>query len=280
MFDNMYGEAVSLSDDDVQIILQDLIDHYGYDFTSYSKASLKRRIVRLISNDRFLSFAEFRFRLKNDADYLIRFVEEITVNVTEMFRDVTFYKSLREEVLPVLATKPIIRIWHAGCSTGEEVYSMAILLAEAKLLEKSLLYATDINPAVLEKVRLGMFPIAQMKQYSENYIASGGKKDFSSYYTAQYNAAKFDESLGKRIVLATHNLVSDGSFNEFQLILCRNVMIYFDKPLQDRALRLFYNSLEMLGFLALGSKETLKFTDISSMFRQVENKEKIWRKIK
>jgi chemotaxis protein methyltransferase CheR len=173
----------------------------------------------------------------------------------------------------------MIRIWHAGCSTGEEVYSMAIMLHESNLFQKSLLYATDINPAVLENVRKGIFPLSQMKQYSENYILSGGKHDFSSYYTAQYSAAKFNEMFGKKIVLATHNLVSDGSFNEFQLIVCRNVMIYFDKPLQDRVLHLFYDSLEPLGYLALGSRETLKFTDIEKKFRQIENKEKIWRKV-
>jgi chemotaxis protein methyltransferase CheR len=263
----------------LELILQDLIDLYGYDFTNYSKASLKRRVVRLMSQDRFLSFAEFRFKIRDDTTYFTRFVEQITVNVTEMFRDVNFYKALREEILPVLATWPMIRIWHAGCSTGEEVYSMAILLHEANLLSKSLIYATDINPAVLEKVRAGIFPLSQMKQYSENYIFSGGKKDFSSYYSAQYNSAKFDDMLGKKIVLATHNLVSDGSFNEFQLILCRNVMIYFDKPLQDRALHLFYDSLEVLGYLALGSKETLKFTPMAEKFRQLESKEKIWRKM-
>lgn len=271
--------GIQLSDEELEIILSDLVDVYGYDFTNYSRASLKRRIIRLIANDRFLSFAEFRYRVKTDKEYFNRFVEQITVNVTEMFRDVSFYKTLREQILPVLATWPLIRVWHAGCSTGEEVYSMAILLQEAGLLKKSLLYATDINPAVLEKVRSGIFPMSQMKQYSENYILSGGKKDFSSYYTAQYSSAKFDESLGKKIVLATHNLVSDGSFNEFQLIVCRNVMIYFDKPLQDRVLHLFYDSLEMLGFLALGSKETMKFTEVHHKFRQVENKEKIWRKI-
>jgi chemotaxis protein methyltransferase CheR len=173
----------------------------------------------------------------------------------------------------------LIRIWHAGCSSGEEVYSMAIILKEANLLHKSLLYATDISPAMLEKVRSGLFPMTQMKLYSENYMQSGGTRDFSSYYTAQYEYAKFDEQLSKRIVLATHNLVSDGSFNEFQLILCRNVMIYFDKPLQDRVLHLFYESLELLGYLALGSKETLKFTDVAGCFKQVENKERIWRKI-
>lgn len=270
---------IQLWDEEVDLILNDVIDLYGYDFTNYSRASLKRRINRLISNDRFLSVAEFRYRLLNDKDYFKRFVEEITVNVTEMFRDVTFYKTLRQQVLPILATWPLIRIWHAGCSTGEEVYSMAILLHEANLLNKSLLYATDINPAVLQKVRQGVFPLSQMKQYSENYILSGGNRDFSSYYTAQYDSVKFDDYLGKKIVLATHNLVSDGSFNEFQLIMCRNVMIYFDKPLQDKVLHLFYDSLEMLGFLALGSKETLKFTGIHKNFQQLENKEKIWRKI-
>lgn len=275
----MSTTGIELSDPQIEIILTDLIDLYGYDFTHYSRASLKRRISRMISNDRLLSFAEFRFRLKDDNEYFQSFIEHITVNVTEMFRDVTFYKTLREDVLPVLATWPMIRIWHAGCSTGEEVYSMTIMLHEAGLLHKSVLYATDINPAVLEKVRHGIFPLAQMKQYSENYILSGGRRDFSSYYTAQYNAAKFDDFLGKKIVLATHNLVSDGTFNEFQLILCRNVMIYFDKPLQDRALHLFYDSLEILGYLALGSKETLKFTDIALKFKQFDSREKIWRKM-
>jgi chemotaxis protein methyltransferase CheR len=275
----MQHDGIQLSDEDVETILSDLMDLYGYDFTNYSRASMKRRVIRLIANDRFPSFAEFRYRVRSDQEYLQRFVEQITVNVTEMFRDVSFYKTIREQILPVLATWPMIRIWHAGCSTGEEVYSMAIMLHEANLFKKSLLYATDINPAVLENVRKGIFPLSQMKQYSENYILSGGKHDFSSYYTAQYNAAKFNETFGKKIVLATHNLVSDGSFNEFQLIVCRNVMIYFDKPLQDRVLHLFYDSLEPLGYLALGSRETLKFTDIEKKFRQIENREKIWRKV-
>jgi len=269
-----------ISEQDLGSVLYDVVELYGYDFTNYSRASLRRRISRLMVKDRFLSFAEFRYRLRTDKSYFKRFVEEITVNVTEMFRDPAFYKALREEVLPVLATYPVIRIWHAGCASGEEVYSMAILLHEANLLKKSLLYATDINPTVLEKVRHGIYPISQMKQYSENYILSGGKQDFSAYYTAQYDSAKFDESLSKRIVLATHNLVSDRSFNEFQLILCRNVMIYFDKPFQDRAVHLFYESLEMFGYLALGAKETLRFTELNKNFRQLENKERVWKKIK
>ena len=171
----MLGDsAIQLSDDDVELVLRDIHELYGYDFTNYSRASLKRRINRLITADRFASFAEFRYRVRSDKEYFTRFVEQITVNVTEMFRDVSFYKTLREQILPMLATRPMIRIWHAGCSTGEEVYSMAILLHEADLLKKSLLYATDINPAVLTQVRDGIFPMSQMKQYSENYTLSGG----------------------------------------------------------------------------------------------------------
>ncbi|TLV03247.1 CheR family methyltransferase [Dyadobacter luticola] len=267
-----------IEDEDIDLLLNDLFDLYGYDFTSYSRASLKRRIVRLCSLDKFPSFAELRYRVKNDPDYLKRFVEEITVNVTEMFRDPSFYKSLRDDILPILGTKPFIRIWHAGCSTGEEVYSMAILLKEAGLLKKSLLYATDLNPSVLEKVRKGIFPLNQMKQYSENYIASGGKKDFSTYYTANYGQAKLDRDLSEKIIISTHNLVSDSSFNEFDLILCRNVLIYFDKNLQDRVLNLFDASLGSLGYLALGTKETLKFSAIQNKFKQI-NREKIWKKI-
>ncbi|RYG04153.1 MAG: protein-glutamate O-methyltransferase CheR [Chitinophagaceae bacterium] len=268
-----------VTDDDVELLLSDLLELYGYDFTEYSRASIKRRINRLFVIDRFPSIAEFRYRLVSDQDYLRRMVEEITVNVTEMFRDPIFYKTLREEVLPILATHPFIRIWHAGCSTGEEVYSMAILLQEANLLHKSLLYATDINPLVLEKLKKGIFPLRQMKQYSENYIASGGKQEFSSYYTAKYDHAKFDENLSRKMIVSTHNLVSDRSFNEFQLILCRNVMIYFDKELQDKTLTLFDDSLEKLGFLALGSKENLKFSVVAKKYMQLENKERIWRKI-
>jgi chemotaxis protein methyltransferase CheR len=272
-------EKNMVTDEDVDNLLCDLLEVHGYDFTEYSKASIKRRLNRLFILDRFPSIAEFRYRLISDQDYLRRIVEEITVNVTEMFRDPVFYRTLREEVLPVLATHPFIRIWHAGCSTGEEVYSMAIILQEANLLQKSLLYATDINPLVVEKLRKGIFPIRHMKQYSENYILSGGKRDFSDYYTAKYDLAKFDETLSRRMISSTHNLVSDRSFNEFQLIMCRNVMIYFDKDLQDKTLTLFDESLEKLGFLALGSKENLKFSIVAKKYLQLDNKEKIWRKV-
>ena len=268
-----------IEEEEVDLLLNDLYELHGYDFTHYSRASLKRRINRLWTLDKFPSFAELRYRVKSDMDYIKRFVEELTVNVTEMFRDPQFYKMLRTEVMPALSAKPFIRIWHAGCSTGEEVFSMAILLREARLLHKSLLYATDLNPEVLEAARKGIFALAPMKQYSENYILSGGTTDFSSYYTAQYSRVKFKEDLAEKMVFSTHNLVSDGSFNEFDLILCRNVLIYFDKALQERVLTLFDESLGPLSYLALGAKETLKFSTIQSKFKQVEN-EKIWRKIK
>ncbi|MDH7461098.1 protein-glutamate O-methyltransferase CheR [Chitinophagaceae bacterium 26-R-25] len=271
-------ETQMVSDSEMELLISDILSIYGYDFTDYSRASLKRRLNRIYTLDKFPSFAEFRYRIKNDAAYFSRLVEEITVNVTEMFRDPSFYKTLKEEVLPILATKPLIRIWHAGCSTGEEVYSMAIMLEEANLLQKSLLYATDLNPAVLERLKKGIFPLSQIKQYSENYILSGGRNDFSKYYTAKYDLAKFDENLKKKMIISTHNLVSDRSFNEFQLILCRNVLIYFDKPLQDKALTLFDESLENLGFLALGAKENLKFSPVARKYKQMVNKEKIWRK--
>lgn len=268
-----------VGDEEVEMLLKDLIDLYGYDFTDYSRASLKRRVNRFFILGRFPSFAELRYTLQYKPEFLKEFIEQITVNVTEMFRDPSFYRILREEVLPRLGTYPMIRIWHAGCSTGEEVYSMAILLQELNLYHKSLLYATDINPTVLEKGMKGIFPLSQMKKYSESYQLSGGKREFSQYYSANYDFAKFDESLRQKMVFSTHNLVSDRSFNEFQLILCRNVLIYFDKDLQSKVFQLFDESLEHLGYLALGTKETLRFSSIASRFKKMDNTEKIWRKI-
>ncbi|MBV9962018.1 MAG: protein-glutamate O-methyltransferase CheR [Parafilimonas sp.] len=271
-------QANFIKDDEVELLIDELAQHYGYDFTNYTRASLKRRVNRLLVIDRLPSFAELYYRIKNDGNYLSHVVESLTVNVTEMFRDPLVFKMIREAVLPVLATHPFIRIWHAGCATGEEVYSMAILLDEANLLNKSLIYATDLNPSVIENIQKGIFPLSRMQQYSENYIASGGKKDFSSFYTAQYGWAKFNQRLKQKMIAAMHNLVSDTSFNEFQLIFCRNVLIYFDKTLQDKVLKLFDDSLERLGFLVLGSKENLRFSPIATKFTQVQ-KEKIWRKI-
>jgi chemotaxis protein methyltransferase CheR len=264
---------------ELELLIAELFEKYGYDFTNYARASLKRRLDRLLVVDQFPSFAEFIYKVKNDVDYLAHVVQELTVNVTEMFRDPSVFQTIRKHLLPLLATHPIIRVWHAGCSTGEEVYSMAILLEEANLLHKSLLYATDINASVIENIKKGIFPMSHMKEYSENYISSGGKKDFSTYYTAMYDWAKFDEKFKSRMIVATHNLVSDRSFNEFQLIFCRNVLIYFDKALQDKVLTLFDDSLEKLGWLVLGSKENLRFSPIARKYTQLENNEKIWRKM-
>ncbi len=271
-------EPSIVKDEEVEFLIKDVHELYGYDFSQYSRASFKRRINRICLIDKFTSYAELRYTIVNDPEYFKRFVEEITVNVTEMFRDPSFFKSLRENILPQLGTYPLIRIWVAGCSTGEEAYSIAILLKEANLYHKSLIYGTDINPSVLEKARAGVFPIQQMKLYTENYILSGGKKDFSDYYTANYDSVKFDKSLQEKLILSTHNLVSDSSFNSFQLIICRNVLIYFDKGLQERVFRLFDESLENLGFLALGSKETLRFSKLDQNFHQVDD-QKIWKKV-
>ncbi|MCJ8154395.1 protein-glutamate O-methyltransferase CheR [Chryseobacterium sp. SSA4.19] len=271
-------EPSIVKDDEVEYLIKDVYDRYGYDFSEYSRASFKRRINRICLIDRFTSFAELRYTVINDPEYLKRFIEEITVNVTEMFRDPQFFKALREKILPQLGTYPLIRIWVAGCSTGEEAYSMAILLKEANLYHKSLIYGTDLNPSVLEKARSGVFPLHQMKLYSENYMLSGGTKDFSDYYTANYDSVRFDKSLQQKLILSTHNLVSDSSFNSFQLIICRNVLIYFDRGLQERVFRLFDNSLENLGFLALGAKETLRFSKLDKNFHQIDD-QRIWKKL-
>lgn len=264
-------------DSDIETLLSDILEVYGYDFTGYSRASLKRRIVRLYEIDRFVSFAEFRYQIRNETSYFKRFLEEVTINVTEMFRDPGFYRNLREEILPRLGTYPLIRIWVAGCSTGEEAYSIAVILKEMKLLHKALIYATDINAAVLENAKQAMIPLSKLKLYTENYIASGGTEQFSDYYTANYSLGKLNDDLKSKIIFSTHNLVTDNSFNEFQLILCRNVLIYFDRELQSQVLELFDASLEKFGYIALGTKETMEFSPVSKKFERV-NSEKIWRK--
>ena len=266
------------SDELIEILLSDVLEVYGYDFTGYSRASLKRRILRLYEMDKFVSFAEYRYKIRTEPGYFKRFLEEITINVTEMFRDPAFYKTLRTEILPRLGTYPFIRIWVAGCSTGEEAYSVAIFLKELNLLHKSLIYATDINSEVLATAGQAMIPLNKIKLYTENYIAAGGSEHFIDYYTANYSLGKLKDELKSKIIFSTHNLVTDNSFNEFQLILCRNVLIYFDRPLQNKVFELFNNSLEKFGYLALGTKETLDFSSVAKNFERLKG-EKIWRKI-
>jgi len=267
-----------LNDTEITTILKDLLDLYHYDFTYYSRESFKRRINRLYKLEKYQSFETFRYRISTDKNYIDHFIDRITVNVTEMFRDHNFFKALRKFVLPELSKRPQIRIWHAGCSTGEEVYSIAILLHEAGLLERSEIYATDINPQVLTKARSGTFPVSLTQLYAKNYILAGGEKNFSSYFTTTPFGEKFDERFGSRMMFLSHSLANDGYINRFDLILCRNVLIYFDKELQERAFDLFNASMGPNSFLALGEKETIKFSGIESKFKQIET-EKIWRKL-
>lgn len=271
-------ESTEVIEEQIALLLADALEIYGYDFTGYSPASLKRRILRLFALDNWTSFAEFRYKIRTDALYFTRFMEQVTINVTEMFRDPEFYKALRKEVFPVLGTYPFIRIWIAGCSTGEEAYSVAIILKEMGLLNKSLIYATDINATIIEGASSAMIPLNKMKVYSENYNLAGGTGNFSDYYQANYSLAVLNKELRSKIIFSTHNLVSDYSFNEFQLILCRNVLIYFDKELQSKVFQLFDASLENLGFIGLGNKETLTFSPTSWKYKKL-NQEKIWRKI-
>lgn len=271
-------EPLALHTEDLNEIINILFHRHGYDFSNYTKASLLRRVNRFVSEIKAKSVYDLKFRLLNDEDVFKQFLQEVTVNVTELFRDPLYYKAIREQVLPVLASYPIIKIWHAGCSTGEEVFSMCILLHEAGLLNRTRLYATDINPINLAKAKNGIIPLGNMKDYTTNYLKSGGKESFSDYYSARYNHAIIKEYLRKKIIFSQHNLVSDSVFNEFQFISCRNVMIYFDKTLQERVLKLFHDSLSPLGFLGLGFKETLLFSTLNEEYSIVNKEAKIYRR--
>ncbi len=269
-----------LSNNELDEILT-LVRHvYGYDFTNYAQASLKRRIVRCMGLVNIRTAPSLQFQLANDAAFFTWFLQSIMVNVTEMFRDPPFYINLRDKVLPLLASYPIIKIWHAGCATGEEVYSMAILLKEANLLDRCRIYATDLNPANLEKARLGLVPTQYMDEYTLQYKQAGGVGDFSAYYTTQGDHVMMDKSLRDSILFAQHNLVTDRVFNEFQLVCCRNVLIYFNKNLQNHVIRLFHDSLASLGYLAIGPKESLLFTDLRTQFEPVCTDTKIFRRIR
>ncbi len=251
---------------------------HGYDFTMYAQASLKRRIIRCMGLVKIQTAADLRYRLTNDAIFFAWFLQTIMVNVTEMFRDPPFYSHLREKVFPLLASYPIIKIWHAGCSTGEEVYSMAILLKEAKLLERCRIYATDLNAANLDKARQGQVSLQNIDEYALNYKQAGGIRDLSTYYTVEDDQAIMHKSLRDSILFAQHNLVTDRVFNEFQLVCCRNVLIYFNKDLQNHVIRLFHDSLASLGYLAIGPKESLLFTDLRTEFEPVSSETKIFRR--
>lgn len=250
---------------------------HGFDFSQYSAASLKRRISRIMQLQRLTLF-DLRTLLTNDHAYFEDFLMEITVNVTEMFRDPDFFKSVNQHITPYLNSYQRIKIWNAGCSTGEELYSFSILFQEAGLYDRSFFYGTDINAEVLEYAKNGIYDLKKMKQYSENYQKTGARHTLSQYYTAKYDAASIVHSLKKNVLFSAHNLASDGVFNEFQLISCRNVLIYFNAELQEKVIDLFYHSLANFGFLCLGSKETLRSTEIGR-FKVVDKKNNIYQKI-
>ncbi|MFN2601152.1 MAG: protein-glutamate O-methyltransferase CheR [Gemmatimonadaceae bacterium] len=265
---------------EIELLLEGIYQHYGFDFRSYAYASIRRRLWKRIEAEGLNTISALQDRVLHDSDLMERLLLDLSINVTAMFRDPGFYREFRQYVVPALRTYPFIRIWHAGCATGEEVFSMAILLEEEGLYERSRIYATDINEVVLQKAKAGIFPLDRMQEYTENYIAAGGKRSFSDYYVAKYDGALFHPTLTKNVVFSQHNLVTDRSFSEFNVILCRNVLIYFDKTLQARVLTLFYDSLAMFGVLALGSKESLRFSPYEECYEQINGREKIYRKVR
>ena len=262
---------------EVELLLEAIYRHYGFDFRAYAFPSIRRRIWKRIHAEELTTVTALQERVLHDKDAMERLLLDLSINVTAMFRDPGFYRTFRNDVIPLLRTYPFIRVWHAGCSTGEEVFSMAILLEEEGLLGRARLYATDINEVVLQQARAGIFPLERMQEYTENYIKAGGKRSFSEYYTAKYDGALFSPTLTEHVVFSQHNLVTDRSFSEFNVILCRNVLIYFDKSLQTRVHGLFYDSLVHFGILGLGSKESLKFSQYEDCYEQLGS-EKLYRK--
>jgi chemotaxis protein methyltransferase CheR len=271
--------APDLERTEIELLLEGVFRHYGFDFRNYAFSSLRRRLWKQIQEEGLSTVSALQTRVLHDPAAMERLLMNLSVNVTSMFRDPSFYKVFRQEVVPMLRTYPFIRIWHAGCSTGEEVYSMAILLTEEGLYGRTRFYATDINQSVLGVARAGIFALDKMQEYTQNYLRAGGTRSFSEYYTAAYDGALFSPALRERVVFAQHNLVSDRSFAEFNVIICRNVMIYFDRPLQDRVHTLFYESLPMYGLLVLGSKESLRMSPHEDRYEVIDPREKIYRKI-
>ncbi|MFW6328282.1 MAG: CheR family methyltransferase [Bacteroidota bacterium] len=257
--------------------LESIREKYGYDFRNYSRSTVNRRLIRFMERYNVKSLEELLDDLIADSIHFEYFIQEFTITVTEMFRDPGFFLSLRKNVLPVLSTYPHIRVWDAGCATGEELYSLAILFREENLLHKTTFYATDINQKALAAAREGIFNLSDMAAYSDNYLQSGGTGSLSDYYHSKYSGAIFDKSLVKNVVFYPHNLATDSSFNEFHLVVCRNVLIYFNKQLQENVFELFSNSIIPLCFLGLGSKETIMMSEQSSKFKVIDAKEKIYR---
>lgn len=271
-------DEVTIEDIEIDLLLEAIYQRYGYDFRSYTKASIRRRVMHRLGLSGLPNVSRMTERALHDREFFVQLLNDLTVNVTDMFRDPEFYRAFREEVVPLLKTFPFIKVWHAGCATGEEIYSMAILLEEEGLYDRTIIYATDIDKNVLASAKKGIYPIASMRQFSENYRAAGGRASLSDYYTAKYDGAIIDQRLKRNIVFADHDLVTDQVFGEMNVIMCRNVLIYFDRELQQRVFRLFFDSLDLGGVLCLGTKESLRYSGLAEAFEPIDERLKIFRK--
>lgn len=263
---------------ELQLLLEAIYQRYGYDFRSYSRASLRRRVQQHLLLAQYDNIGVLLHDVLHRGEAFAALLSNLTINVTEMFRDPDFYRAFREQVVPVLKTHPFLKIWHAGCATGEEIYSMAILLEEEGLYERCQIYATDIDKEVLEKARKGIFQMADLRKYTDNYQRAGGKASLADYYTAKYDNVIMDPRLKKNVIFADHDLATDRVFGEMQVILCRNVIIYFNRELQNRVFRLFYDSLDIGGTLCLGTKESMRFADCADQFDVIDRHQRIYRK--
>ncbi|TML25976.1 MAG: protein-glutamate O-methyltransferase CheR [Actinobacteria bacterium] len=277
--DEQAAQRDDVDEIELALLLEGVYRRYGFDFREYAPASLRRRVWRRVQAEGLATISALQDKLLHDPACMERLLLDLSINVTAMFRDPAFYVAFRQKVVPLLRTYPFTRIWVAGCSTGEEVYSLAILLHEAGVHDRTRIYATDINESVLSHARTGVFPLDKMREYTQNYIRAGGERAFSEYYLAKYDGAQFQRSLVDNVVFAQHNLVSDRSFNEFNVIICRNVMIYFDRTLQNRVHRLFYESLVTFGVLALGAKESIRFSPFEDRYEDLDADERLYKKV-
>jgi chemotaxis protein methyltransferase CheR len=264
---------------ELELLLEAVYRQYGYDFRDYARTSIRRRIAKLMTDEGLATISGLQERVLHDTAAWERVLQGISVNVSAMFRNPEFFLAFRRSAIPVLRTYPFIRIWQVGCSLGEEACSLAILLEEEGLYDRSLIYATDLNESTLRQAREAIFPADVMQKYTQNYILSGGRRSFSEYYTARYEFALMRPSLQRNIVFSEHNLVSDGAFNEFNVILCRNVMIYFNRDLQERTHTLFHGSLAMFGILGLGANESMRFLPQENLYEPLEAGQKLYRRI-
>ncbi|MDP2338789.1 MAG: protein-glutamate O-methyltransferase CheR [Bacteroidota bacterium] len=263
-----------------ELLLEGIYQAYGYDFRDYAPASLRRRVQKSMDNLGVKTISEFQDKILHEKESFVHFLNTVSIDVTAMFRDPDFFLAVRQKIVPIIRELPSVRIWHAGCATGEEVYAMAILLQEENLYNKVRIYATDMNAVVLDKAKNGIYPLKNIQDCTANYHKSGGSHEFSTYYTAKYNNVIMKPELKKNIVWAQHNLVTDRSFHEFDLILCRNVMIYFERPLQEHVHQLFLDSMPIGGILGLGKKETMYSSAFRPNYMEMDGNAKLFRRVK